>query len=201
MQTGPSDGAPQDPVPDLVTRTRSGDTHALQDLLVRYLPELHAFCRLNMGEHLEARESTEDVVQSSCREVLQSLENFEYLGVAQFRRWLFLHVLRKIQQRGRYWKAAKRAAVAVPLDASASWAAYASVASPSEAAMSQEEVAKIEKAFHVLSDDQRRALTMAKFLHMTSEEIGEQLGKPAGSVRVMLHRALAKLTVVLDAQS
>ena len=185
---------------ELVTRTSSGDPQALRELLVEFVPELHAFCRLNMGEHLMARDTTEDVVQSSCREVLAAIDggSFEFLGLEHFRRWLFLHVLRKIQGRGRYWAAEKRKREVLSLDAAASFAAYSSMASPSEAAVRREEVERIEKAFHLLSEEQRQVLTMAKFLHMTSEEIGKQLGRPPGTIRVMLHRGVARLAIALD---
>lgn len=183
---------------DLITRSRSGDAEALDELLVAFVPELHAFCRLNMGDHLAARETTEDIVQSTCREVLAALEGFEYRGAAQFRRWLFLHVLRKIQARGRFWQRAKRDAVEVPFEDASIIVNYRAMLSPSQVAIRAEDVKGLERAFEELSAEQREVLTLAKFLRMSSEEIGQRLGKPAGTVRVILHRAVAKLAVLLD---
>ena len=185
---------------DLVDRSRSGDPRALEELLIAFVPELQAFCRLNMGDQLEQRETSEDLVQSACREVLGALADFEYRGPAQFRKWLFLHVLRKIQQRGRFWKRERRAANELPLDEREPVADYSRAFSPSQVAMRREEVEQLEAAFEQLSEEQRQVLTMSRFLDMTSQEIGEQLGKEPGTVRVTLHRAMARLTVLLDGQ-
>ncbi|MCA8970000.1 MAG: sigma-70 family RNA polymerase sigma factor [Planctomycetes bacterium] len=186
----------------LVTRSRSGDARALENLLVNFLPELHAFCRLNLGDRLAARESTEDIVQSTCREVLLALGDFEYRGPAQFRRWLFLHVLRKIQARGRFWGQEKRDVALRPFDEQVDGVAdYGAMLSPSQQAIRAEDIERLERAFERLSPEQREVLTCSKFLGMSSQEIGERLGKPAGTVRVLLHRAVAKLAIELDSES
>jgi DNA-directed RNA polymerase specialized sigma24 family protein len=47
-----------------------GDQLAIEALLERHLPGLRAFVRLRAGPAVRTRESTTDVVQSACREVL-----------------------------------------------------------------------------------------------------------------------------------
>jgi hypothetical protein len=62
----------------------SGDAEALARLLTGFLPELRAFVRLRLGPELRARETSSDLVQSVCREVLADLDQFEYRGSPSF---------------------------------------------------------------------------------------------------------------------
>ena len=50
----------------------AGEPQALAALLERYLPMLHAYVRVRLGRALEPRESTADVVQSVCRQILSA---------------------------------------------------------------------------------------------------------------------------------
>ena len=49
----------------LVEHASGGDHPAIDELLARYLPELQAFVRLNMGPALAAKESSSDLVPVS----------------------------------------------------------------------------------------------------------------------------------------
>jgi DNA-directed RNA polymerase specialized sigma24 family protein len=73
---------------ELYALATTGDATALESLIERYLPQLHAFVRLRLGA-LRARESSMDIVQSVCRELLASRERFEFHGEDRFRAWLF----------------------------------------------------------------------------------------------------------------
>src|SRR5262245_27798159 len=92
----------------LVTRARSGDSRALDELLATHLPSLRAYLRLHLPAQLRARESCSDLVNSVCREVLQDGNDFEYRGPEAFRGWLFAWARHKLQERTRYWHAEKR---------------------------------------------------------------------------------------------
>ena len=69
----------------LVTRVQQGDRAAIDALLAYHLPRLHSWLRVRIGGGLGPRESTSDVVQSACREVLENLDRFHYEGEAGFR--------------------------------------------------------------------------------------------------------------------
>ena len=103
----------QDPVTDpedraLVLRAKSGDAAALEELLERHLPELRRYVRKRISPALLEKESSSDVVQSVCREVLQGVDNFEYQGEVAFRSWLHRTALRKLVHHQRYHEAQKR---------------------------------------------------------------------------------------------
>jgi len=193
-----------DPSRQWVDRASRGDTEAIEALLRENLPRLHAYFRLRSGALVLAHESSADLVQSVCREVLQGLSGFEYRGPAQFRAWLFTAAARKIADRYEYYMAQKRAAHReVPLDehggdAHALAELYASVATPSRALSEREDLARFERAFSQLTDEKREVILLARFAGLTSAEIGERMGKTDMAVRAMLRRALAELAVRLD---
>ena len=89
-------------------RAGSGDREAVEALLLGHVSRLRAFVRLKMGPVVRGRESSEDLVQSVCREVLEDLDGFEYRGEAGFRQWLFRRAEHKVVDRGRFWGREKR---------------------------------------------------------------------------------------------
>jgi RNA polymerase sigma-70 factor (ECF subfamily) len=186
---------------DLVAAATRGDAGALESLLVRHLPGLHAFVRLRMGEHLRAKESSSDLVQSVCREVLQDLERFEYRDEGGFKQWLYTRALRKILNRNRFYRAGKRdlAQEAAPAatEGGGLLDVYLSFCTPSRDAMAHERIAHIEAAFAQLPESFREVITLARVVGLSHQEIGEKLGKSEGAARVLLHRALARLSLLL----
>ena len=92
----------------LARRAADGDETALALLLERHLPSLRAFVRARLGPELRIHESTSDVVQSTCREVLVARERFQHPGPGAFKRWLFTTAARKVAERLKRNRAAKR---------------------------------------------------------------------------------------------
>jgi RNA polymerase sigma-70 factor (ECF subfamily) len=182
----------------LIESAQRGDATALDALLGRYLPGLRAFVRLRAGPTVRAHESASDIAQSVCREVLQNLSTFKYGGETGFKHWLYATALRKLQKRDEHWRAQKREAARVVGDEQALLDAYRNVSSPSRRAMAKEELARIEKAFDELGDDEREVITLARVVGLPHKEIAEAMGRTEGATRVLLHRALAKLAEKLD---
>ena len=69
----------------------AGDRAALDALMVRYLPQLRAFVRLRAGPLVRVHESSSDLVQSVCREVIQNAERFRHPSESAFKQWLLHH--------------------------------------------------------------------------------------------------------------
>lgn len=190
----------------LLESASQGDENAVEALLRRYLPGLRAFIRLRSGPLVRARESSEDLAQSVCREVLQHIDRFQHGNETGFKHWLFTTAMRRIQNKHEYWKAQKRdAARDVPLDGGRSdggnealLTAYRTFSSPSQHAMANEELERIEAAFDELGDDEREVIALARIVGLSHKEIGEKMGKSEGAARVALHRALIKLAERLD---
>lgn len=194
-----------DEVARLAELAAQGDRGALDTLLERYLPELRAFVRLRAGAVVRARESSSDIVQSTCREVIQHMERFKFPSEAAFKQWLYTTALRKIINRKDYYLAQKRDAMReVPLSSSGGsndeqrlLECYRNFSSPSRQVMVKEELERIERAFEELPEEYREVITLAHVIGLSRAEIAEQMGKSEGNVRVLLHRALAKMSAIL----
>lgn len=188
---------------DQLELARRGDEAALQEILQRNLPGLRAFVRLQCGPALTARESPSDLVQSVCREVLQHLDAVDTGGEAGFRRWLYTTAMRKIRNRAAFWQAERRDRRRETPQEPATERALAEVcrtlSTPSALAQGNELVERVEVAFGQLSEDEREVILLARVLGHGHQQIAELTGRSAGACRVLLHRALGRLSALLDA--
>ncbi len=179
------------------------DAGGVEVLLARYLPGLRAFIRLRSGPLVRAREESEDLAQSVCREILQNAARFQHGDEVGFKHWLFTTALRRIQNRHDYWKAQKRdAARDVPLHGQDSsrdlLGCYRNFTTPSQNAMAEEEAKRIEEAFDRLAEEDREVITLSRIVGLSHREIGERTARTEGAARVHLHRALVRLATLLD---
>ncbi len=188
---------------ELAEQAARGDAGAMQSLLEQHLDGLRAFVRLRTGPELRRRESSSDLVQSVCREILEQAHRFQYPSESAFRRWLYTTALRKISDRAEHWRAQKRDVGREQAFPSQGGEAglmrrYASFSSPSQHAMLREEVERVERAFEQLSEEQREVITLAHVAGQSRAEIAEHMGRTEGAVRVLLHRSLARLAEILE---
>jgi RNA polymerase sigma-70 factor (ECF subfamily) len=181
----------------LVTHASQGDAEAMDALLERHLPGLRAYVRLHAGPLLRQRESCSDLAQSVCREVLQAMRGFEYRGEAPFCKWLYQKALSKLQMRQRYYLADKRSPARERALADEGGTQlreiYASICSPSQVAIRNEDLALLEATFDQLPDDYRKVISLAHIVGLAHAEIAEEMGRSEIAVRSLLHRALARL--------
>ncbi len=191
----------------LAQRAAAGDRGAVDVLIARYLPELHAFVRLRAGPVVRARESSSDIVQSVCREALEHIDRFQFPSESAFEQWHCTTALRKILNRHDYWLAQKRDAqreIGLGANASGSFDEGALLdcdgrfSSPSHGAVRREELERIERAFEQMPEEYREVITLAHLVGLSRAEIAQQLGKSEGAVRVLLHRALARMSSILS---
>lgn len=195
----------------LASEASRGDPPAIEALLARHLPGLRAYVRLRAGPAVRARESVSDVVQSTCREVLENLDRFRWGGETGFRRWLYTTALRRILNKHEFHTAQRRDMRRdVPLQDAARVGASgegrlpdllayaASLSTPSGVAIAREQAERIETAFDGLSDEQRELIVQSRLLGLSHREIAEASGRSEGAVRVALHRALVRLAALLD---
>jgi RNA polymerase sigma-70 factor (ECF subfamily) len=193
----------------LTDAAAAGDRGALETLLQRFLPDVRAFVRLRAGPQLRARESNSDLVQSVCREILEHAERFQHPSEGAFKHWLFTTAQRKIQHRHEYWTAQKRGAAGeVSLDAETDssgsealpdlMSRYRRFSSPSGVASLREEAGRIESAFDRLSEEHREVISLAYLAGLSRAEIAERMQRSEGAVRVLLHRALARMSGLLQ---
>jgi RNA polymerase sigma-70 factor, ECF subfamily len=183
----------------LAERAAVGDERAIEELIQLHLPALRAFVRVRMGAPLRAKESSSDLVQSVCREILTHRERFQHPTDGAFKHWLFITAERKIANRLAYWGAQKRAAAeeAPEAGADALFDCYKSVSTPSRHLARAEEIGRVEAAFDQLAPEHREVVALAHFVGLSRAEIGEQMGKTEEAVRALLFRAMARLSTLL----
>ncbi len=175
-------------------------------LLKDHLPELRAFVRARAGRFLLSREESSDLVQSTCREILSRRSRFRSQDEESFRRWLHATALRKIVDRARFHQAGKRHPdrLVTPHDSGSSSQGLTeshggkSYRTPSRDAMSREELSLVEEAFRLLPEDSRDVILLSRIMGLPHREVARRMGRSEGAVRVLLSRALARLSTLTD---
>lgn len=184
---------------DLVHRAQLGDPAALESLIERHLPSLRAFVRAKSGPALRRQESSSDLVQTVCREALQSLGKYQWQGEGSFRRWLFTLAVHKLRGKVKYYGAERRAPDREERPADEQIArVYQSICSPSQHAIANEVVHSVEAALDQLDAGQREVFLMSKVMGMSHRDIAAELGKNEDAVRSQLSRALTRLSAVMQ---
>lgn len=175
-----------------------GDAQAVDGLLTALLPGLRAFVRLRAGPLVLGRESGDDLVQSTCREILENLHRFQHSGEDGFRRWLYRTALRKIADRHAYLLAQRRDVVREhPLGETAA-AAPRRGPTPSQEAIAREQVDRIEGALERLPADYREVIVLARQVGLSHAEIAAEMQRSQSAIRTLLSRALARLAQELE---
>lgn len=185
----------------LITQATSGDEEAIGALMNRHLPALRAYVRLRLGPRIRRWETVSDVTQSVCREALENLAGFTYRGEADFRRWLFTAALRKLVEKDRYLRAAKRNVdlheTNAPDQERVAREIGRAVGSPSEHAIGREMLARIERALDSMSEDAREVFLMSRLAGLSNPEIARLTGLNVSTVCSMVGRTVARLSRIL----
>jgi RNA polymerase sigma-70 factor (ECF subfamily) len=187
----------------LLARARHGDRGAIDALLVHHLPALHAFVRLRAGGALAGRESSSDLVQSVCRDVLENIGEYEYRGEAAFKNWLFTAAANKLVDRHRFHHRERRDAAREVRaqdddEARALLDRYATLCTPSRELIEREAVERIERAFAQLPEQHREAITLSRIAGLTYAEIGRETGRTETAVRGLVARGMARLCELIE---
>jgi len=192
---------PDDASRALLARATQGDSNAVEQLLQQHLPGLRAYIRLKAGATLLARESSSDLAQSVCREVIENAGRFRYDGEGAFRKWLFTTALRKIADRYEYYGAKKRAMAREQTTGGddAVLEACRGFYTPSHHAAAREDLKKLEACFQALDEDKREVVLLSRMVGLSHSQIAEEMGKSEVAVRKLLSRALGELAERMEA--
>ena len=181
---------------ELIQRASGGDVVAVDELLERHLPGLQKYVRARISPTLLQKESSSDVVQSVCRELLAGFDRFEYRGEAAFRNWLYQAALRKLVDHLHYHDAQKReggSGQRTTLSAAELALLTTSLSSPSHAAIVREEAAALERAFAQLVESDQQIVRMVHIEGLSHAQVAERLGCTEVTSRKQLSRAMARL--------
>jgi RNA polymerase sigma factor (sigma-70 family) len=171
---------------DLVAASRTGDHEAFGQLVDRHALRLTALARRLLADEAEA----EDVTQEALLHAYLGLERLR--DPERFSSWVYGIALNLARMRLR-----SRQDGALPLaDPDGGRRVPDGVRhepSPEELLETREVWARVQRAVDVLPAEQRRAVLLHYVDGLSCEEIAALLGEPAGTVRVRLHRARARL--------
>jgi len=194
-----SAGKANDRIEQLVARAREGDLRAFDTLFRMYETALRATVDKRLGPRLRSKMESVDLVQSVWKDVLRDMKDFNYQGPDSFFNWLAFRIVRKINDKGRYFATGKRNpekerrifSAASRLDSAMPLAA--NDPSPSEAAMADEDLDRLMRLLGGLPDLQRQALVLRLRDNLSCREIGKIMGRSAGAVQKLCNRALKKI--------
>jgi RNA polymerase sigma-70 factor (ECF subfamily) len=140
-------------------------------------------------------ELARDLVQEAFLRAWRRLSEIAPLPPDRQRAWIFT-VARNLAIDSYRAGAARQAAEAALRHQAAT--EEATVAGPHLEAESRERLAQVDAAIRRLPEEQRVILSMATAGGLTSRQIGEALGEPAGTVRYRLSQARKQLAAALD---
>lgn len=191
---------------DMIERLLRGDGTALAELLVVKRGALLAFIEHRLGAALRTKIEPDDIFQEVGAEAVRSLADAPLAGRDPFN-WLCQIAERRIiDVHRRFFGSQKRdAARERALDAPAPGEdrgglidlLVASMTSASQAFSRNQRELRLLAAMQRLSAEQQTALRLRYVENKSSKEIGAQLGKSDGAVRVLLTRSLQKLRELL----
>jgi RNA polymerase sigma factor (sigma-70 family) len=169
----------------LVAASLAGDHAAFGELADRHAPWLTALAGRLLGDAVEA----EDLTQETLLQAYLGLDRIR--DPERFSSWIYGIALNLAKMRLR----SRRDGVlpAGGVDATRLAALVAADPSPAEVVEARELWSLVESALDLLPVEQRRAVLLHYVDGLSCEEIAALLDEPAGTVRVRLHRARARL--------
>jgi len=178
---------PLDDLDDVVLADRSadGDVRAFAVLIRRHTPLLRAYARRTLG----STDELDDVVQETFITAWNRLDSLQ--DRARVKSWLMRILSRKCIDRIR----ARRDHD----DVTELEVAAPSEGAPERVAEAHSREAAVEAALASLPEAQRRCWIMKEVLEYRYEDIAEELGLPASTVRGLLSRARKNMIDLMEA--
>ena len=182
---------------ELLDRIRQGDEEAWTRLYRMHHDELLFVIRQQLGSKLRSLLQSEDILQSVALEAFRDLPQFEHRGPGSLRAFLHKMVLHKIRDRADYHAAQKRGNP-IPLRASL----MEGVAATEEPRFfDSQRYEKLERALAALPEDMRTAIVARRFEGLSSREAALRCGRSDDAMRKLYSRAMARLTLLVQADS
>jgi RNA polymerase sigma-70 factor (ECF subfamily) len=169
----------------IVDAARAGDEAALAELYNLYFPRVYRYILARMGNPYDAEDLTEEVFLR----VLDAIGRFQWRE-APFSAWLFriahnavISQRRKEGARGR----SSPLSDALPVDSQG----------PEEMVANRLALKEVMRAAETLPDAQRRVISLRFAAGLTVAETARAMDKGEGNVKVIQHKAIAKLREML----
>jgi RNA polymerase sigma-70 factor, ECF subfamily len=165
----------------IVDAAKTGDEKALSELYLLYFPRVYRYILARTGNSYDA----EDLAEEVFMKVLEAIDRFQWRE-APFSAWLFRIAHNAIISQRRKDTARGRSAPlleGVPIDS----------AGPEELVERQLVLAEVMAAAQKLPEAQRQVIAYRFSAGLSVAETARAMGKGEGNVKVIQHKAIAKL--------
>lgn len=188
----------------LLSRARTGNRDAADELFRRYAGAFLTAARGALGRGLRRKVESMDVVQEAMTRAFDRLPAFQPRHKSSFTHWISRIVRNIVRDMHDHFSALKRdyaaeVSLEEPSPGDDGLAERLPDAAPSlpDAWAAKEEGVRILRALAALSDDQRDVLSLRLFHDLPYEEVARRMGKSPDAVRRAYARAQARLAVRL----
>jgi len=192
---------------DLVAWAQDGDVGALNELFARHYQTMVEMARRRLGARLRTKEEPDDLAQTTFREATRDFHSYTWQGEGSLLRWLIQILQNKIRDRAEFYSAGKRDLSkerSMERAPRADTERLPAIEPPSPDLTVTMQVTRDESfdllrdALGELSEDHRKAITLAFFQGMTLREAGRHMdGRSEDAVRMLLRRAEGRLKEIL----
>lgn len=172
----------------IVDAARAGDQNALSELYTLYFPRVYRYILARTGSAYDA----EDLAEEVFMKVLEAIERFEWRQ-APFSAWLFRIAHNAVVSQRRKDGARGRTAPlseGLPVDS----------AGPEELVENRLALNEIMRAAERLPEAQRQVIALRFAAGLSVAETARAMGKGEGNVKVIQHKAIAKLREMMGQQ-
>ncbi len=170
----------------IVDAAREGDEAALAELYKLYFPRVYRYILARMGNPYDAEDLTEEVFLR----VLDAIERFQWRE-APFSAWLFRIAHNAVISQRRKEGARGRSS---PL----SDALPMKTQGPDEMVENRLTMNEVMRTAETLPEAQRQVINLRFAAGLTVAETARAMGKGEGNVKVIQHKAIAKLREILN---
>jgi RNA polymerase sigma-70 factor (ECF subfamily) len=189
-------------VADLLLLAKKGERQAVGQLLEHFRSYLKLIASHEIGSKLGAKLDASDVVQDTFLDAHRYFENFQGESVTQFTAWLRAVMAGVMANTMRRYLGTKARDIrlekqlAADLDNSAAMLSellVASISSPSQNIMRDEQTLQLAQALSNLSFDYQSVLTLRHIEGLTFPQIATRLNRSVDSVEKLWLRAIVQL--------
>jgi RNA polymerase sigma-70 factor, ECF subfamily len=173
---------------DLVAGAQAGDPDAMQELLTVLRPAVLGYCRARLSTYAGGLDAADDVAQETCVAIFSVLPRYEQQGVP-FAAWVYAIAANKVADAQRRFGRSPVPVENVPDQVEPE-------PTPEEQVMTAASTRLLSEVIDRLPERMREVLLM-RAGGASADTIGQQLGMKPGNVRVLQHRAIAKLRTLI----
>lgn len=173
---------------EMIERIGRGDQSAFSALYDRLSRPLYSLALRMLGDAGDAQDALQDVfLQIWSRAATYNPEQSTVFS------WTVLLTRSRVIDRLRARKRRLRVVDSATGDEDADVADASTMESAADTADKNDEAARVRSVLNNLPSEQREAIELAFFGHLTHDEIAARLGEPLGTIKARIRRGLLKL--------